>query len=88
MGYDQVDSLGRQEQGGRTAAPIFRQYRLQVENRYPADDFAMPEGIVMSGGLAYRSDMPLRGDSAMEGASADAATVDTADEGENLMRQF
>ncbi|MBQ9407511.1 MAG: PBP1A family penicillin-binding protein [Desulfovibrio sp.] len=88
VGYDQVDSLGRQEQGGRTAAPIFRQYRLQVENRYPADDFAMPEGIVMSGGLAYRSDMPLRGDSAMEGASADAATVDTADEGENLMRQF
>ncbi|MBE6441199.1 MAG: PBP1A family penicillin-binding protein [Desulfovibrio desulfuricans] len=88
VGYDQVDSLGRQEQGGRTAAPIFRQYRTQVEERYPADDFVMPEGIVMSGGLAYRADMPMQGASAMEESTSDGSVVDTSDDGEDLMRQF
>lgn len=90
VGYDQVDSLGRQEQGGRTAAPIFRRYRMQVEDRYPPDDFAMPPGIVMSGGLAYRADMPMQGVSATSGAESGAGgtVADTAEDGEDLMRQF
>ena len=88
VGYDQIDSLGRQEQGGRTAAPIFRQYRMQVEDRYPSDDFVMPEGIVMSGGLAYRADMPIQGTSATEASAGDGSVEDTADDGEDLMRQF
>ena len=88
VGYDQVDSLGRQEQGGRTAAPIFRQYRMQVEDRYPADDFAMPDGIVMSGGLAYRADMPIQGASALDASITDGSVADTSDDGEDLMRQF
>ena len=59
VGYDQVQSLGRLEQGGRTAAPIFRYYRSEVEDRYPKDDFVMPEGIVMADGLAFKADQPM-----------------------------
>lgn len=61
VGYDQLQSLGRLEQGGRTAAPIFRYYRSVVEDLYEVQDFTMPDGIVMSGGFAYRADMPLEG---------------------------
>lgn len=61
VGYDQVQPLGRQEQGGRTALPIFVDYRQQVEAQYPPDDFVMPPGIVMSGAYAYRADEPLEG---------------------------
>ena len=34
VGFDQLQSLGKQEQGGRTAAPIFRYYRSQIEDLY------------------------------------------------------
>lgn len=87
MGYDQLQSLGRQEQGGRTAAPVFRYYRSQVEDLYPPQDFVPPEGIVMQDGLAYRSDMPLEGRAATDGEGAQALK-DTSEGGENLMRQM
>ena len=88
VGYDQLQSLGRLEQGGRTAAPIFRTYRVEVENRYPADDFVMPEGIVMRDGLAFRSDMPIEGASATAPSTGDDSVVDTSQGGEDLMRQM
>ena len=88
VGYDQLQSLGRLEQGGRTAAPIFRAYRVEVEDRYPADDFVMPEGIVMKDGLAFRSDMPIEGASATAASTEDDSVVDTSQGGEDLMRQM
>lgn len=61
MGYDQLQPLGRLEAGGRTATPVFVDYRVEVEDQYPADDFIMPEGIVMSNGQAYKADEPMAG---------------------------
>lgn len=100
VGYDQIQSLGRLEQGGRTAAPIFRYYRTQIEDFYPADDFVAPEGITMQGNLAYRSDMPMEGASALSGGDVPAAdgqspsvpgvpsAPDTSESGEDIMRQM
>ncbi|GHU94026.1 penicillin-binding protein [Deltaproteobacteria bacterium] len=89
VGYDQLQSLGRQEQGGRTAAPVFRNYRAKVEDLYAAQDFVMPEGIVMSGGFAYRADMPLQGIAATDVQTAvDDAGAKTSEGGEDLMRQM
>ena len=89
VGYDQVQSLGRLEQGGRTAAPIFRYYRSEIEDRYPKDDFVMPEGIVMADGLAFKADQPMQGASATAGAtSPEGAAMDTSEGGEDLMRQM
>lgn len=95
VGYDQLQPLGRREQGGRTAAPIFRYYRNQVEELYEAEDFAMPDGIIMVDGLAYRSDMPIQGQSATEGEEEEPSSSslpphqqDTSSSGEELMRQM
>ena len=96
VGFDQVRSLGRLEQGGRTAAPIFRYYRTAVEDLYKdqPQDFAMPPGITMEGNLAFNG--PAQpGLSAVDGATpADPATAtgaigtDTSEGGEDLMRQM
>lgn len=89
VGYDQIRSLGRLEQGGRTAAPIFRYYRTEVESLYEAQDFEMPDNIVMSGNFAYRADQPIQGASATEGREASSAPAeDTSESGEDLMRQM
>ncbi len=91
VGYDQLKSLGRREQGGRTAAPIFRYYRTEVENLYEAQDFPMPENIVMSGNFAYRADQPMQGASASEGHAQEPASSlpeDAGESGEDLMRQM
>ena len=46
-GYDQVQSLGRLETGGRTALPAFIYYHREIDQLYPPDDFTPPEtGIV------------------------------------------
>ena len=88
VGYDQLQSLGRLEQGGRTATPIFRYYRSVVEDMYEATDFTMPDGIIMSGNFAYRADMPLEGVSATDADAQDGTVVDTSEGGEDLMRQM
>lgn len=85
VGFDQLRSLGRLEQGGRTAAPIFKEYRSVVEDMYPVADFIQPTGIVMSGGFAYRTDMPMEGVAALDGAPQSAE--DTSEGGEELLRQ-
>ncbi|MDR1776354.1 MAG: PBP1A family penicillin-binding protein [Desulfovibrio sp.] len=86
VGFDQLQPLGRMEQGGRTAAPIFRYYRAQVEDMYPPQDFVAPEGIVMQDGFAYRADMPLEGRAATEESAS--APQDTSGGGEDLLRQL
>ncbi|MBD5558416.1 MAG: PBP1A family penicillin-binding protein [Desulfovibrio sp.] len=87
VGYDQLQPLGRLEQGGRTAAPIFRYYRSVVEDFYEPKDFTMPEGIVMSGNMAYRADQPMEGVSATDGLE-EGPGEDTSEGGEDLMRQM
>ncbi|MBD5627229.1 MAG: PBP1A family penicillin-binding protein [Desulfovibrio sp.] len=87
VGYDQLQPLGRLEQGGRTAAPIFRYYRTVAEEFYEPRDFAMPEGIVMSGNMAYRADQPMEGVSATDGLETGPGE-DTSEGGEDLMRQM
>ena len=96
VGFDQLQSLGKQEQGGRTAAPIFRYYRSQIEDLYKdqPQDFIMPPGITMQDGLAFQG-VPGPGLSAIDNASEDPATgssapaaPDTSGGGEDLMRQM
>ena len=96
VGFDQLQSLGKQEQGGRTAAPIFRYYRSQIEDLYndQPQDFTMPPGITMQDGLAFQG-VPGPGLSAIDNASEDPATgsstpetPDTSGGGEDLMRQM
>lgn len=88
VGYDKVQSLGRGEQGGRTAAPIFKAYRSKIEDLYPVQDFTMPDGITMSGLFAYRSDMPMEGASATGGGEGGGHQDDSPGSGEDLMRQM
>lgn len=47
VGYDQVRKIGRGEQGGRTAAPIFVDYMKAVLADEPAYEFIPPEGFPM-----------------------------------------
>lgn len=93
VGFDQVRSLGRREQGGRTAAPIFRYYRTAVEDLYKdsPQDYVMPPGITVVDGLAFQGEA-VPGLSAVDGSavdsSADGGSVDTSSGGEALMRQL
>ena len=90
VGYDKVQPLGKTEQGGRTSAPIFKKYRLQVEDMYPPEDFVKPDNITLSGKFAYQSDMPYEGTRATGGAIASKVYIETQDQdsGEDLMRQI
>lgn len=47
-GYDQVQSLGRLETGGRTALPAYIYYHQDIDQYYPPDDFEQPEDIVFA----------------------------------------
>ncbi|MBQ7617250.1 MAG: PBP1A family penicillin-binding protein [Desulfovibrio sp.] len=89
VGYDKVQPLGKTEQGGRTAAPIFKKYRLAVEDLYPVQDFTKPDNITMSGNFAYQSDMPYEGTRATGGTINERVDSYPAEEhGEDLMRQL
>jgi len=46
VGYDQLQSMGRENSGAHAALPIWLEYRKAIEDRYPPDDFPPPEGIV------------------------------------------
>jgi penicillin-binding protein, 1A family len=46
VGYDQLQSMGREGSGAHTALPIWLEYRKAIEDHYPPDDFLPPEGIV------------------------------------------
>jgi penicillin-binding protein 1A len=49
VGYDSERSLGRQQTGGRVAAPIFLSYMEAALANTPPSDFPVPEGIVCTG---------------------------------------
>lgn len=61
VGNDVKKSLGRGEQGGRTAAPIFLEYMKEVTKDLPVKEFQPPEGFpleqiaTLSGGSAIYS---------------------------------
>ncbi len=93
VGYDHMDSLGRQEQGGRTAAPIFRAYREKADEAYrdAPQDFTMPEGITMADGLPFQSGLTGPGLSATDGlvpGGDESIPQDTGEDSEYLMRQM
>jgi penicillin-binding protein 1A len=45
LGYDQPRSLGGYAQGGRIAAPVFKQFVLATRDQWHAIPFTAPEGI-------------------------------------------
>ena len=45
VGYDQPDSLGKDETGGHVAAPIFRDFMIAALENTPAIDFRIPPGL-------------------------------------------
>ncbi len=47
VGYDTKLSLGKNETGGSTAAPIWRDFMAQALEYYPSADFEKPDGIVI-----------------------------------------
>jgi penicillin-binding protein 1A len=47
LGYDQPRSLGGYAQGGRIAAPIFKQFVQATRDRWSDIPFAVPEGVRM-----------------------------------------
>ncbi|WP_291319800.1 penicillin-binding protein 1A [Desulfonatronospira sp.] len=46
VGFDQPRPMGRFETGARAASPIWVNYRKEVEDDYPVQDFQRPPGIV------------------------------------------
>ncbi|WP_291321015.1 PBP1A family penicillin-binding protein [Desulfonatronospira sp.] len=46
VGFDHPEPMGRFETGARAASPIWVDYRKQVEDDYPVQDFQRPPGIV------------------------------------------
>ncbi|MBI4367503.1 MAG: PBP1A family penicillin-binding protein [Deltaproteobacteria bacterium] len=47
VGFDTIQTIGRGEQGGRTAAPIFLEYMKEATKEMEAKKFAPPEGFPM-----------------------------------------
>ena len=45
VGYDDPDSLGKDETGGHVAAPIFRDFMIAALANTPAVDFRIPPGL-------------------------------------------
>ena len=45
VGYDDPDSLGKDETGGHVAAPIFRDFMIAALKHVPATDFRIPPGL-------------------------------------------
>jgi penicillin-binding protein 1A len=45
VGYDDPDSLGKDETGGHVAAPIFRDFMKEALKNTPAVDFRIPPGL-------------------------------------------
>lgn len=59
VGFDKAQSLGRREQGGRTAAPIFKQFMKDALDGRPKTRFHVPEGLVAKKiGDAYQYVIP------------------------------
>ncbi|MGM0424757.1 MAG: penicillin-binding protein 1A, partial [Thermodesulfobacteriota bacterium] len=48
VGFDDPRPMGKYETGSRAAAPVWLDYRQEVEDEYPVQDFSRPPGIVMA----------------------------------------
>ena len=48
IGYDSARNLGKNETGGRTAAPVFLQYMKKALEQRPVQEFTVPEGVVFA----------------------------------------
>jgi penicillin-binding protein 1A len=62
VGFDQERSLGRQEVGGRAAAPIWLYFMEQALKGKPVEVFPVPEGIVFTK-VDARTGLPVKGSS-------------------------
>jgi penicillin-binding protein 1A len=48
IGYDSARNLGKNETGGRTAAPVFLDYMKGALAERPRQEFTVPEGVVFA----------------------------------------
>ncbi|MFI5315767.1 MAG: penicillin-binding protein 1A [Myxococcota bacterium] len=48
IGYDSARNLGKNETGGRAAAPVFLEYMKKALEQRPVQEFAVPEGVVFA----------------------------------------
>ena len=48
VGYDSARNLGKNETGGRAAAPIFLDYMKSALAQRPVQEFAVPDGVVFA----------------------------------------
>ncbi|MDO8526542.1 MAG: PBP1A family penicillin-binding protein [Deltaproteobacteria bacterium] len=64
VGYDAIRTLGKGEQGGRTAAPIFLDFMQSATQNWEAKDFTMPDEVkgkdlfALPGGSSRFADSP------------------------------
>jgi penicillin-binding protein 1A len=61
VGYDDPDSLGKDETGGHVAAPIFRDYMIAALKNTPATDFRIPPGLRVYR-VSAATGLPVSGD--------------------------
>ena len=86
VGFDQEISLGKQEVGGRAAAPIWLYFMEKVLHGKPIEVFPVPDGIVFikvdphTGVPATRSTQGAIFESFLEGTTASGAVPVEADE--------
>jgi penicillin-binding protein 1A len=48
IGYDSARNLGKNETGGRTAAPVFLDYMKAALAQRPVQEFSVPDGVVFA----------------------------------------
>lgn len=68
-------ALAALNKAGALQPPYSAITALKLKTATPKDDFVMPEGIVMSDGLAFRADQPMQGASATAGATPEGTPV-------------
>jgi penicillin-binding protein 1A len=61
VGYDEPDSLGKDETGGHVAAPIFRDFMIAALKNTPAIDFRIPPGLRLYR-VSAATGLPVSGD--------------------------
>ena len=77
MGFDNHDSLGNGETGGRAALPIWLDFMKTAHQKLPERDFPMPSGIAMvrvdpATGLLAGDSVPGRMEPFLEGTAPTA----------------
>jgi penicillin-binding protein 1A len=81
VGFDQERPMGRQEVGGRAAAPIWLYFAQKALQEAPVENFPVPEGIVFvkvqsqTGSPAQRPDRNAVYECYLEGTTPDDAEV-------------